>query len=147
MGIMRPTPGPRDRMNTHIALLPRLLLSLIAWLAFVPAHSEDDILPAREAYKYSVSVADGQLVVRYDIAQGYYLYRDRLSFASSTPGVTLGPPAFPVGEDHEDDYFGRQVIYRGPVTIAVPLSYDGGPREIDGRCRASRTSQTVPGSS
>ena len=131
MGIMRPTPGPRDRMNTHIALLPRLLLSLIAWLAFVPAHSEDDILPAREAYKYSVSVADGQLVVRYDIAQGYYLYRDRLSFASSTPGVTLGPPAFPVGEDHEDDYFGRQVIYRGPVTIAVPLSYDGGPREID----------------
>ena len=129
--MMRPTPGRRDRMNTHIAMLPRLLLSLIAWLAFVPAHAEDDILPARDAYRYTVSFADGQLVVRYDIAPGYYLYRDRLSFVSNTPGVTLGAPAFPVGEDHEDDYFGRQVIYRGPITIAVPLSYDGGPREID----------------
>ena len=29
----------------------------------------------------------------------------------------------PVGEDHEDDYFGRQVIYRGPITIAANRTF------------------------
>ena len=56
-----------------------------------------------------------------DIQPGYYLYRDRLGLESATPGVTVGAPDFPVGEDHEDEYFGKQVIYRGAIAVAAKL--------------------------
>ncbi|MFO1406304.1 MAG: protein-disulfide reductase DsbD [Steroidobacteraceae bacterium] len=115
-------------MNKHLATLSCLLLAL---LAPPLAGADDEILPAREAYRYTITVAEGHLAVRYDIAPGYYLYRDRLGFASLTQGVTVGAPAFPAGEDHEDDYFGHQVIYRGPVTIPAKLDFEGAPREFD----------------
>ncbi len=121
-------------MNRLASFTIRLLaLFLLPWLAAgsAAAAADQDILPPKQAYKYTATVVDGDLVVRYDIAPGYYLYRDRLGFASTTPGVTVGAPDFPVGEDHEDDYFGRQVIYRGPISIAAKLSFDGAPRAFD----------------
>jgi thiol:disulfide interchange protein DsbD len=120
-------------MNRLASIAARLFaLLLLPWLAAGPAAAaEQDILPPQQAYKYTATIADGDLVVRYDIAPGYYLYRDRLGFVSTTPGVTVGAPDFPVGEDHEDDYFGRQVIFRGPVSIAAKLSFDGAPRAFD----------------
>ena len=91
--------------------------------AVAPAHAEDEFLPPTEAFKVEARVSDGQLTVEYRIAPGYYLYRDRLGFESATPGVTLGAPQFPVGEDHEDEYFGRQVVYRDTATIAMPVNF------------------------
>ena len=113
------------------AAIRLLALLVLPWLTAGPASAQQDILPAKQAYKYKATVADGGLVVRYDIAPGYYLYRDRLGFTSTTPGVTVGAPDFPVGEDHEDDYFGRQVIYRGPITVGAKLIFDGAPRAFD----------------
>ena len=84
------------------------------------APADDEYLPVKLAFKHSVAIVNGESTVNYQIAPGYYLYRDRLGFESATPGVTVGAASFPVGEDHEDDYFGRQVIYRGDVSIGVP---------------------------
>ncbi|HRZ93287.1 MAG TPA: ATPase, T2SS/T4P/T4SS family, partial [Candidatus Paceibacterota bacterium] len=97
----------------------------------LPARADTEFLPATAAYKPQVSIANGQLLVRYEVAPGYYLYRSKLGFESATPGVTLGAPAFPVGEDHEDEYFGKQVIYRDTFAVAMPVSFDGPPRDFD----------------
>jgi len=117
------------------SILKKLIATLCLWpllvLAAGPAHAADDFLPARSAYKFVTSVAEDQLVVRYDIEPGYYLYRDRLGFESATPGVTLGPPSLPVGEDHEDDYFGKQVIYRGTAKVGLQVHFDGPPRDFE----------------
>ena len=104
-----------------------LAIAFLGPLALTSARAADDFLPPAEAYKYAASVTGDQLIVRYTVHEGYYLYRDKLAFESATPGVTLGAPEFPVGIDHEDDYFGRQVIYRGTVTIPVTVSYEAGP--------------------
>jgi thioredoxin:protein disulfide reductase len=112
-------------------LARRTALILLPWLALGAASAEDQFLPPQQAYKYTTSVADGELVVRFDIAPGYYLYRDRLGFESATPGVTIGKLDLPVGEDHEDDYFGKQVIYRGNPAVAAKLQFDGPPRPFD----------------
>ena len=77
------------------------LLSLLAALARRPT----DFLPVRSAYKVDRG-RGGRLVVRFEIAPDYYLYRDQLGFEPATPGVTLGKPALPVGLDHEDEFFG-----------------------------------------
>jgi thiol:disulfide interchange protein DsbD len=112
-------------------LARRVALILLPWLALGAASAEDQFLPPQQAYKYTTSIADGEFVVRFAIEPGYYLYRDRLGLESATPGVTFGKLDLPVGEDHEDDYFGKQVIYRGNVAVAAKLQFDGVARPFD----------------
>ena len=119
--------------------MKRILLTLARRLALAAGllglagsgHAADEFLPPQAAFKPRAEIADGQLVVTYVVAPGYYLYRDRLGFESATAGVTVGPPAFPVGEDHEDDYFGKQVVYRDQFVVAAPLVFDGAARDFD----------------
>ena len=121
-----------------IAALPvrRCLRQLVLLLPLVTVASaglaaDDDFLPVRSAYKVATSAAPDELVVRFDIAPGYYLYRDRLGFESATTGVTLGKASLPVGLDHEDEFFGKQVIYRDNVQVGVPVTFSGTPRDFD----------------
>ncbi len=119
-------------MTRTCKFIARLLALLpLPWLLPGLAQAADDFLPPKQAFKPAITVEAGQLVVRYEVAPGYYLYRDRIGFESATPGVTVGTPSFPVGEDHEDDYFGQQVVYRGGFVVGVPLAFDGPPRDFD----------------
>ncbi len=95
-------------------------LGLLLWLP-ASAVARDDFLPPQQAYKYSVRAAGDQIFVTWTIEPGYYLYKDKMSVASALSSVQLGEPKWPRGEDHEDDYFGRQEIYRGKVEVPVPV--------------------------
>nr|MBO2487605.1 thiol:disulfide interchange protein [Gammaproteobacteria bacterium] len=101
-----------------------LLLACLS-LAYQPARGADDFLPPQEAYKYTVRATDDQIVVTWTIAPGYYLYKDKMAVASALEGVQLGEPAWPRGEDHEDEFFGRQEIYRGSIDVPVPVLATG----------------------
>ena len=118
-----------------IAALPvhRCLLLLMPLFAAARPGlaADDDFLPVRSAYKVATSAAPDELVVRFDIAPGYYLYRDKLGFESATPGVTLGTASLPVGLDHEDEFFGRQVIYREHTQVGVPVTFSGTPQDFE----------------
>ena len=109
----------------------RVALIVLPWLTLGVSQAEETFLPPKQAYKYTVEATQGNVVVRFDIEPGYYLYRDRLGLESTTPGVTVGAPDLPVGEDHEDQYFGKQVIYRGEIAVAAKLPFDGPPRPFD----------------
>ena len=106
-------------------LLPALTVALPA------AAAEDEFLPVRSAFKVSLAAEPNVLVVDLEIAPGYYLYRDRLGFESATPGVTLGQPTLPVGLDHEDEFFGKQVIYRDMARVGVPVTFAGAAQDFD----------------
>lgn len=97
------------------------LAFLCAALALPVAHAANDFLPPQEAFKYSLRAEGDQLFVTWTIAPGYYLYRHRMGVASSLSSLQLGEPQWPRGEDHEDDYFGRQEVYRGTIEIPVPI--------------------------
>jgi thioredoxin:protein disulfide reductase len=124
-------------MQSIAALPVRRCLRLLALLLplFAAARpglaADDEFLPVRSAFKVATSAAPDQLVVRFDIAPGYYLYRDRLGFEPATPGVTFGQPSLPVGLDHEDEFFGKQIIYRGNAQVAVPATFSGAPLDFD----------------
>lgn len=123
-------------MRSFSKHLTRSLLILAAGGLFaLPGRAAEDFLPPRAAYKVNTSVAEGGLVIRFDIEPGYYLYRDRLGFDTATSGVTLGPPSLPAGEDHHDDYFGTQVIYRGVSKVGVKVGFAGQPRDFDLRVK------------
>jgi thiol:disulfide interchange protein DsbD len=122
-------------LPTLVRLNLYLLFAIGALAPTSPVSAADDFLPAKEAYKVETGLSDGRLTVRYAIAPGYYLYRDRLGFESATPGVEVGAPAFPAGEDHEDEYFGRQVVYRDVAAVTMPVTFEGAPRPFDVRLR------------
>ena len=72
-------------------LLP-LLLYLYSSLA--AALSSQDLLPVEKAFPVTASADSRQIRLHWNIASGYYLYRDKFKFTSPTPGVTLGEIAF-----------------------------------------------------
>jgi len=112
------------------ARLLALLLPALA-VALPAAAADDEFLPVRSAFKVSLDAEPNVLVVDLEIAPGYYLYRDRLGFESATPGVTLGQPTLPVGLDHEDEFFGKQVIYRDVARVGVPVTFAGAAQDFD----------------
>src|SRR5687767_9992007 len=94
--------------------------------------AKDEFLPMEQAFSY-VMASDGQcLTVLWNVAPGYYLYKNRMGFESATPGVSLGKPRYPKGETHHDEYFGDQEIFRNDFKVTVPMTRtDGGKaREI-----------------
>jgi thiol:disulfide interchange protein len=113
-------------------VLPGLLAALLlaAWAGPAGAIDEEDILRPEEAFRYAVTAADGEVRVRWTIAPAHYLYRERMSFESRTPGVTLGPAVMPQGIPHEDEFFGPMEIYRGEAEVRLPLA-----ERPPGRCR------------
>jgi len=56
------------------------------------------------------------LRLQWDIAPGYYLYRERLHFEVLAPaGARLPPANLPVAETHDDAELGKVRIYRGQL--------------------------------
>ena len=98
---------------------------LLAALAacFIPyAHAGEEVLPPDQAFQFSARLADTDVVeIRYAIADGYYLYRDKFKFSSDTAGVSLGDPNLPAGKIKEDEFFGKVETYRGDITLRVPV--------------------------
>ena len=84
-----------------------------------------DLLPPEVAFKFSARALDaGTLEVRYEIAKGYYMYRDRFKFAAEPDTVKLGTAQFPPGEIHNDEFFGKVETYRKEVRIRLPFTLD-----------------------
>ena len=98
-----------------------LLFSLLCSLHGSLAQAEDFLDPA-VAFKPTLKALDGQtLEVSYEIAKGYYLYRDKFRFAVDGDPPTLGQPVFPKGKEKDDDNFGKVEVYYKTVAIRLPV--------------------------
>jgi thiol:disulfide interchange protein DsbD len=135
-------PGERLRARVHILTfflqsdfamsqfrkwVFRLLFVFVSiWMGTACALSNEDLLPPEQAFRVSAKIESDEALVGFDIADGYYLYRQKFKFASKTSGVDLGEPVFPRGETKHDEFFGEMEIYRGHVDIRLPLMRSGG---------------------
>src|SRR5437667_9467879 len=110
----------------------RLVLIVLLLLSALPparAANADDLLEPDKAFRFSALALDAATVeVRYAIADGYYLYRERFRFAAEPASVTLGPPRFPKGQVHEAKIFGKQQTYRNEARIRLPATAAGSRR-------------------
>ncbi|GAB2870780.1 protein-disulfide reductase DsbD [Pseudoduganella ginsengisoli] len=102
----------------------RVLAALLLLVSGV-VHAEDEFLDPAVAFKFSARMVDGKTAaVTFDIADGYYMYRERFAFKAS--GATLGQPDIPPGKVKFDDTFNKEVeTYRHQVTIKVPVDGAG----------------------
>ncbi|MCK7592213.1 protein-disulfide reductase DsbD domain-containing protein [Pseudomarimonas salicorniae] len=103
-------------------MLKLLSWPLLALALLAPAQAavdESDLLPVDEAFVLTHEVEpDGNIVLRWDIAEGYYLYRHRFA-VEAEPGFRLDSVVWPPGTPHEDEFFGKTETYRGSVTARL----------------------------
>ena len=84
--------------------------------------NETDFLPPDVAFRVASRVDGNVLKVRWVIADGYYLYKQKFEFKGESPDLTVGAAELPAGVMKTDPYLGTQEIYTQQVEAAVPYS-------------------------
>lgn len=130
-------------MTTTFKTAPlRVVLTLLAAIASshaaTPAVPEPELLDPEKAFRISTRALDDRNVeVRFEIADGYYMYRDRFRFETAA-GEMLADVKLPKGKVKEDPFFGKSETYRRDVRVRIPLTQD---QIADRRVRLKVTSQ------
>ena len=97
-------------MNTLLSrLLLCLSLLLLLWRPAV-AVDADSLLPPEKAFVPEVTVTDSGVAVRFQVAEGYYLYQQKIS-ATTLPDGLLGAAEYSPGKEKTDEFFGTQEVY------------------------------------
>lgn len=105
------------------------LLALISQSA-VALNVEEPLSPD-QAFKVSAkALAADRIEISWDIAQGYYLYRDKIHFESKTGQISLADPAFPAGQTKHDENFGDVVIYRNTLNVPLAINAENGASSL-----------------
>ena len=85
-------------------------------------NNSNDFLPVDKAFRLELLESTPQQVrLRFSNADGYYLYRHQFRFTTDTPGVTLGEPQIPPGEQKVDEYFGEIEAHYGITQIDLAV--------------------------
>ena len=94
----------------------RVLAASLAMLA-ATAYAEGvaslapKLLPPEQAFRLSARALDASTIeARFDVADGYYLYRDKLRFTAEP--VQILPVDLPRGQRKHDEFFGDVETYR-----------------------------------
>ncbi len=105
----------------RFSALAALLLALAALTPLQAQISPDDLLPVDDAFAIDSVLDDGELVIGWNIADGYYMYRHAFQFEATADGLELGEPQVPAGEQTVDEFFGETETYRDRVEIRIPV--------------------------
>lgn len=114
-----------ERLFSRLILLAALLFAAMG--AFAQSTSPGDgLLPVTQAFALKPVIGKpGTIVLHFDIAPHYYLYRGRIHARILTPGVTAGDLQTPAGIKEHDPYLGDVEIYHDAVDAALPYSAAG----------------------
>ncbi|HIP53681.1 MAG TPA: protein-disulfide reductase DsbD, partial [Chromatiales bacterium] len=102
-----------------------LAFFLLFTLAFATVAEEDFLLPD-QAFQVSASAKNSDAIeIRWDIADGYYLYRNKFSFRNDSPEVALGEPEYSPAEVKKDPFFGEVEVYHNQAVVRLPIEHKG----------------------
>lgn len=89
------------------------------------------LLPPEEAFRFAARALDTRTIeANFSIANGYYLYRDKMSFVIEPDATALGASALPPGKVKDDPFFGQVETYRDRVVVRLPLSQASPGRKV-----------------
>jgi len=90
-----------------------------------------EVPPLDKAFVLDAAMLDeSNLLVRFTIHPGTYLYRDKLKFSLLGDDVSLGVYQLPPGQSHSDEFFGTSVVYRNIVEINLPIHRYPGAHQV-----------------
>lgn len=77
-------------------------------------------LPVDQAFEFDFRQQDGELLLSWTIADGYYLYREQFKFAGIA--VSFSHPTYPASMTIEDEFFGVTEVYYHQLLLRLPLT-------------------------
>ena len=125
-----------------ISILPSLLL--LASFSF-PLHAsqglslldslgggDDDILDPDDAFQISYDSQPGQFKASWVIAEGHYLYRDKMQITTEDSSVKAQPLVMPAGDEKDDPVFNKTLyVYHDFTEVTLPYQYtESGDKEV-----------------
>jgi thiol:disulfide interchange protein DsbD len=121
----------RRRPARRVALVAALAALVGMPVPHVVAQVGDlKLLPPEQAFRLSARALDTHtLEANFDIAPGYYLYRDKLRFALE-PGAAALDATLPAGKVKDDPFFGRVETYRDRIVVRLPLQTPAPGRSV-----------------
>ncbi|MDE1893059.1 MAG: protein-disulfide reductase DsbD [Xanthomonadaceae bacterium] len=105
------------------------LSNALAQLGSTPAGPASGVgaapLPAEQAFRLdALAQSPHQLLLRWTMAPGYYLYRDQTTLKLRDAGGLSLQPAWPAGTAHHDEHFGDVTVYFDQVELPVAVQGD-----------------------
>lgn len=99
--------------------MKRILLFLFLLIS-LSVNTQDELLPADKAFSFKAKIVDDKILLNWNIAKGYYLYKKKIKIISDY-FQGLGEAQFPVAKIKNDDFFGKVNVYRDNVLVTVPV--------------------------
>lgn len=89
--------------------------------------SEDEFLDADDAFRLIIdSAPNGEIIARWDIADGYYLYQDKFKFELlDAPGRGQGTPVLSQAQEKNDPNLGLMMVYHKQAEARLPITGNG----------------------
>lgn len=96
------------------------------------------------AFVFSANVKDAHtLMAHWEIAEGNYLYKDKISFEIiDNSQVLIGPYSLPTGENKVDDIFGLSEVYHHPIDVDLPIGRSVEAQQVTLKARYQGCSET-----
>ena len=86
------------------------------------ASNKQHPLPVEEAFRFTAQPQKGALLLRWEIAPEYYLYRDRIRLKVLSGDLTLPRKLeLPKADMKDDPIFGKTAVYHAQLTLPVSL--------------------------
>ena len=99
-----------------------LLLGLMV-LSVARVSAQDFLDPEKAFVLHAQMISADKISLRFKIAPGYYMYRERFSFELDTTHVKLGEPKMPTGRVKFDQTFNKEMeLYFTDAVIELPIS-------------------------
>ena len=131
------------RASALILCLYALMISVDAQAQFWKKQSQS-LLPDHQAFIETAHIDNNKLVVQWQIADDYYMYRDQFDVVPITANVELGQAKYPAGVVEEDPEFGEVVVYFNHIEYSLPiLSVPEGTKTLELELRGQGCNKPV----
>jgi thiol:disulfide interchange protein DsbD len=114
-----------SRRTSALTLVALLMVAMAALFHPAVYAAGDGFLDPEKAFVLRAEVVGTEkntLSLRFKIAPGYYMYRERFEFSAQTPALKLGEPIFPKGQIKYDPTFDKEMeLYFKDIEILLPL--------------------------
>ncbi len=109
--------------------LSYLFLTLLLFPTVLLAVSEDELLHVEEAFRFNAEEkVPGTIELNWEIADGYYLYRDKFKFKVEKGLRLADEPVLPKGKVKKDPNFGDVEILRGKIHLTLRYQFEPGAK-------------------
>ena len=101
------------------------------WGLFTSEDRNEKFLPPDEAFQLDAIIEEKAVLIRWQIAEGYYLYKEKTAVRHVNFKRQNQDLDFPVSITHNDPEFGNVEIYRNSLVIKKPIvNFSNLPAEL-----------------